>query len=309
MTEPCQVTIVVPVYNAASTLPATIESVRQQSLEDWELFLVDDGSQDDSALICQAAAALDRRIKMIKSPNGGPSAARNLGARTGTAPLIAFLDADDLWHPDRLEGMVKGFAARPRAGILFTRLALFDGQTGQTVTITEFCHRLYPCDLLGEFKPTTSSNIMVKREAFEVVNGFDEALWSAEDQDFVLRVCLQTSYTVRGVNQVWLKYRINPASLSAQLDKMEAGWRTMINKVAAYAPLILHQFGHQAEAVFYRQHAVRATRGHKRPFMALACLFKALMRDPIMPARSPWRSAKALAAVFLALLPTPVLRR
>jgi teichuronic acid biosynthesis glycosyltransferase TuaG len=96
--------IITPVYNAARWLPKTFESVRAQTMPNWEHILVDDGSTDDSVSIIQSAAAAEPRIRLLHSPcKGGPAAARNLALENARGRYIAFLDADDLWLPEKLE--------------------------------------------------------------------------------------------------------------------------------------------------------------------------------------------------------------
>jgi glycosyltransferase involved in cell wall biosynthesis len=88
-----------PVYNAARHLEATVASVLAQSFAGFELIAIDDGSQDNSLALLLEMAARDPRIKVIARANGGVASARNLGVESAAAPLIAFLDADDLWEP------------------------------------------------------------------------------------------------------------------------------------------------------------------------------------------------------------------
>jgi teichuronic acid biosynthesis glycosyltransferase TuaG len=102
------VSIVTPVYNAARFLPETLASVRAQTLTDWEQILVDDGSADDSVAIVEAAAREDSRFRLLRTPqNGGPSAARNLALGAARGRFVAFLDADDLWLPEKLARSVE----------------------------------------------------------------------------------------------------------------------------------------------------------------------------------------------------------
>ena len=101
------VSIVTPVYNAARWLPETMASVRAQTLTDWEHILVDDGSSDNSVAIIAAAAADDPRVRLLQTPcNNGPSAARNMALDAARGRFIAFLDADDLWLPEKLSQSV-----------------------------------------------------------------------------------------------------------------------------------------------------------------------------------------------------------
>ena len=97
------VSIVTPVYNAARWLPETVAAVRAQTLTDWEQILVDDGSTDGSLATVEALAAEDPRFRSLRSSGRlGPSAARNLALDAARGRFIAFLDADDLWHPEKL---------------------------------------------------------------------------------------------------------------------------------------------------------------------------------------------------------------
>jgi glycosyltransferase involved in cell wall biosynthesis len=98
-----RVSVITPVWNAAGTLAQTVASVQDQSLTDWEMLLVDDGSTDGSRALADRLAAGDRRIKLLGwAENRGAAAARNAGIRAAAARHIAFLDADDLWRPEKL---------------------------------------------------------------------------------------------------------------------------------------------------------------------------------------------------------------
>jgi teichuronic acid biosynthesis glycosyltransferase TuaG len=102
------VSIITPVYNAARWLPETLATVQAQTFTDWEHILVDDGSTDDSLAIGEEAAANDPRVRLLRtSSNGGPSTARNVALDAARGRFIAFLDADDLWLPEKLARSVE----------------------------------------------------------------------------------------------------------------------------------------------------------------------------------------------------------
>jgi teichuronic acid biosynthesis glycosyltransferase TuaG len=97
------VSIITPVYNAAAWLPETLASVQAQIFTDWEHILVDDGSNDSSIALIEAASHQDPRITLLHTPkNSGPAVARNIGIKAARGRFIAFLDADDLWRPEKL---------------------------------------------------------------------------------------------------------------------------------------------------------------------------------------------------------------
>src|SRR5690625_357019 len=106
-------TVVIPLYNKESTIEETLKSVQNQTISDFDIIVVNDGSTDRSRE--RAARLTDSRIKILAQPNKGVSAARNLAIRHSTSPYIATLDADDIWLPDYLEEQKRMIAAFPGA--------------------------------------------------------------------------------------------------------------------------------------------------------------------------------------------------
>ncbi len=98
------ISVIVPVYNAESTLQRCVDSILAQTFEDFELILINDGSKDQSGDICDEYAAKDSRVKVIHKPNGGVSSARNAGLRIAHGEYIAFIDSDDYIDNDYLLG-------------------------------------------------------------------------------------------------------------------------------------------------------------------------------------------------------------
>ncbi len=101
------ISIIVPIYNTEAFLAKTIESVLAQTYANWELLLIDDGSTDSSSFICEEFAKEDKRTSYYYKTNGGQASARNLGIQKSKGDWIAFLDADDLWLPQKLEHQLK----------------------------------------------------------------------------------------------------------------------------------------------------------------------------------------------------------
>lgn len=103
------VSVITPCYNAENTIAQTIESVIAQTFKDWEMLIIDDCSIDSSPAIIKGYMAKDSRIKYFKTPNksGSPSLPRNIGIDNARGEYIAFLDADDLWLPDKLERQIE----------------------------------------------------------------------------------------------------------------------------------------------------------------------------------------------------------
>jgi glycosyltransferase involved in cell wall biosynthesis len=131
------VSIITPVYNAARWLTETLDSVRSQTLTDWEHILVDDGSTDNSGSIVEAAVREDSRFHLLRTAhNEGPAKARNIGLESARGRFIAFLDADDLWLPEKLSRCVGYMTKRGFAFIYhdYRHISHDGSRTGKLVT-------------------------------------------------------------------------------------------------------------------------------------------------------------------------------
>ncbi len=113
-----RVSIIVPVYNAENHIESTIKSIQSQSIEDWELLLIDDGSTDHSLDIIKKYADADPRLRIFQQSNAGPSSARNLGIENVTSRYITFLDADDQAEPHYLKSLLDTAEKHPNAELV-----------------------------------------------------------------------------------------------------------------------------------------------------------------------------------------------
>lgn len=114
--------VVVPLYNKASYIEFTLNSVLSQTFADFEVLVVDDGSSDTGPEVVRRVAGQDVRVRLVQQPNGGVSAARNTGIAEALGEWVAFLDADDWWHPDYLATQVAAIAAMPDVHMAATQL-------------------------------------------------------------------------------------------------------------------------------------------------------------------------------------------
>jgi hypothetical protein len=195
--------VVIPTYNRAHTVLDAVQSVLAQRFGDLELIVVDDGSTDDTAE--QLARVTDPRLHYVAGPHAGVSAARNLGVRKAAGELIAFLDSDDLWFPDKLGREVAFLRRHPGVDIVFSDLekrqgdVVFPSFMRQTAVFSRrLRHRSYPDGLVLEPRdmrltlleevPIKPSALTLRRAAFEAVGGFDERWSSSEDWEFLLRL-------------------------------------------------------------------------------------------------------------------------
>lgn len=307
MTLTPTVSIIMPAYNASATLAASVKSAQAQTLENWELIIIDDGSEDDTAEVALWLARSDPRICVLQRPNRGPSAARNAGASIARADILAFLDADDFWAPQRLAGMVKAFRILPKAGVLFSRTRFIDGETLKPGTLTPHHPYLGPTELMSENALCSTSNIVCRNDTFQAMGGFTAGLNYAEDQDWLLRVALDGKWHIIGLDHEWFFYRSAEQSQSADLNAMRDGWLRMVGRACLEFPEIAPTAARRAYGPIHRQLARRALRMAK-PRLALNYLRLALQHDPMMLVRQPKRTGLTLFGSLLSLIPNQALK-
>lgn len=206
------VSIVMPAYNAGTYVAESIRSVIAQTMADWELLVVDDGSSDDT---CEVVGGFlsDPRIRLLKQKNAGPAAARNRGIREGTGPFVAFLDADDLWVPEKLARTLDEFRLHPEIGLCATGMKVIgpDGAVRGETLGPDRCGQALPDLLSGTFDVLLSSAV-VRREVLDRAGLFDESIRLSEDFELWLRVALQCPF--RMLAEPLLLYRSGHGNIS-----------------------------------------------------------------------------------------------
>jgi glycosyltransferase involved in cell wall biosynthesis len=293
------ISIILPAYNAAEVLREAIASVQEQTLTDWELWVVDDGSTDATAALVQQAQQQDGRIHLIQQANQGVSTARNNGVARSQSPYIAFLDADDQWLPHTLSRHFQHLESNPGIGLSFGRVEILTPQgdsTGQfsTARLTQ----LQPKHFLAENPTTTPSTWMLRRVVWEQVGGFSSEMSYSEDLAWLLRLCCTTNWIIEGIDAVLVRYRTSTSGLSADLYRMEAGWQQLLDHTQRYAPELVAQQFAQAQAVHLRYLARRAVRLQLPAKVGLDFMSRALHSDWLLPFRQPRRTVLTMVAVY-----------
>lgn len=214
-----KVSIIVPVYNTIKYIEATIDSVVGQTYLDWELILVDDGSTDGTFECMEKYrnALSDERIRIVRTAsNAGAAKARNFGLSLATGRYIAYLDADDLWSPDKLARQLQ-FAGDRQAGFVFTgyEFAREDGTgTGKIVKVPETMNYKQALKNTTIFTSTVlfdTKRIPISLLDMPEVKSEDTALWWK---------ILRNGYTAFGLNENLVSYRRCGQTLSS--NKLEA---------------------------------------------------------------------------------------
>jgi GT2 family glycosyltransferase len=226
------VSVIIPAYNAVTTLRKTLDSVLAQTFTSFEIIVVDDGSTD--ATIAVATTVDDPRVRVLAQSNAGVSVARNRGAAAARGELLAFLDADDLWASDKLACQIAALQAHPDAGLAFSWTAFVDDRgdllPGGGVAGRAEGWVFSDLLLLGNFVGNGSA-ALIRRTAFEAVGGFEPTLRTAEDWDFYLRLAPICPFVCVPVVHVF--YRIDTRSKSFRLRAHEEGCLRVIDRACA----------------------------------------------------------------------------
>jgi glycosyltransferase involved in cell wall biosynthesis len=224
------ISVVIPAYNAAAFLPATLASVFAQTALPAEVIVVDDGSTDDTAAVAASCGAT-----VITVPNGGGSAARNIGTQAAVGEYIAYLDADDLWAPEKLAVQSAALAAHGQPAFSFTDHHVFDerglnskqgglrshpafrqtvGNTrAETIVVAANDRRPVLSDMY--FLP---SSALVRRADVLAIGGWEESIRGSEDFEFFLRLFRHVPAVV--VMQPLLLYRRHAGQVTASAIAM-----------------------------------------------------------------------------------------
>jgi hypothetical protein len=235
------VSVVVPAYNAERTLDETLMSVRQQSHGHLEIIVVDDGSTDGTATVARRHAAADRRLRLVSIANSGVAVARNTAIRASTGDFIAPIDADDLWHPDKIARQMAVMRARgAMTGFVYTlsRRIDCDNRVLRTWGDGLFEGKVYLRMLLCNFVGNGSS-LLIRREAIDEVGGYEpelHRLGAQGTEDYFLQLMIARRWEVGLVPEFLTGYRQRPDSLSRAGERMARSHCLMLDRLARYFP-------------------------------------------------------------------------
>ena len=214
------VAVVTPVRDMERYIGATIASVLQQTLDDLEMIVVDDGSRDRTAAI--VAGVADGRVRLISTEGIGVSAARNLGLATCTAPLVVFLDADDLLMPETLQRMAAALTASPASVACFAHHLKIGEDEELLSTVAPARIKELPAGdtlrhLLRRNFIVNGGAICIRTEAARLVGGYDPSLAFAEDWEFWCRLAARGDFLALP-DLVAMKYRMRACGANSSLS-------------------------------------------------------------------------------------------
>ncbi len=289
-----EISVVIPVYNIGKILQETIDSVLDQTFENFELIIIDDGSTDPETLNILKVQS-DRRIRIIHQINGGVAAARNRGVAESRGEFIAFLDHDDLFLPEKLAECKKFMDENPYAAMVYNDIIPFGKSSGQFLDLPRV-DKLAPEILFKRNFICSMSCVMVRRRFLEMYRiAFDSVCVPCDDWDFYWQCILYGE--IYSIGHSLVKYRLHSGNQSSDQIKMyQAGIRAgykhlrMLDEAvqitglpkwklrgAAYWALSEHHYG--ISFIYFGQKNIRKMLSHAvkaffyRPFSEKVPLF------------------------------------
>ena len=298
-----RISVIMPVYNGERTIRESIESALNQTFTDFELIVIDDGSQD--ATLDILADIQDTRLKIFSYSNAGISASRNRGIAHARGEFVTFLDADDLWTPDKLETQLKALEANPQAILAYSWTEFID-ETGRPVGT--FLRSTASGNVLAELLESnfigSGSNALINKQAIVELGEFDQSFSPAGDWDMWLRLAAHYQFAVVPSTQVL--YRITESAATNNLLRMETSSLAVIERAFDHAPESLQYIKRRSIANLYEYLTSRATYGslnRQKSLIAAKFLFLTLRYNPALLQRPHFIVSRAFKIMVAILLP------
>jgi cellulose synthase/poly-beta-1,6-N-acetylglucosamine synthase-like glycosyltransferase len=277
MSQPT-ISIIIPTYNRASYVLQSVASVLAQSFKDYELIVVDDGSEDETWT--QLARLNDSRLQVLRIAHSGASVARNAGVSLARGELIAFLDSDDLWAQDFLTHTFEALQSAPAAGFAYTDYGIFD--TTDTVVTTASLRpeekingRLFPRILGEDF--ICMGSLLFRRGCLERAGDFDPQMAPAEDWDMWLRITpfFDASY----VDAPLLSIRFHSDNISQRPGVIQQANLRIMEKFRQQQPMLADRYQDviRRNCLSYHKALARHTLRARQPTLTLKHLAQVLI--------------------------------
>ncbi len=228
------ISVVIPAYNAEYTILETIQSVQQQTFSDFEIIVINDGSTDKTLELLENIK--DERLKVFSYDNGGLATARNRGIKNANGEFIAFLDADDMWTPDKLELQLAALKKHPEAGVAYSWTYFkYEKEKDSYANCHSFSEGNVYADLLVSNFLHNGSNPLIRLSAIDTIGFFDLKIKSCEDWDFYLRLAAKWNFVLVQKPQIIYRQSSNSMS-SSKIDVMKQNMLLVIEREFSEAP-------------------------------------------------------------------------
>lgn len=309
-----RMSVVMPAYNVEAYIEEAIQSVLDQSFENFELIVVDDGGSDNS--IALARKFDDPRIRIISQENRGLAGARNTGIAHARAPYIALLDSDDRWQHDKLLLHYVHLQANPHIGVSYSGSQMIDEHgDAMSIAMRPKLSGVRASDILCRNPVGNGSAPVMRREALDRaafrhpaepnrICWFDESFRQSEDIELWVRLASVHGVSFEGISGLLTEYRIVGGALSANVVKQYISWSRMLDIARTNAPGLVAEHGARARAYQLRYLARRSIQlGNAE--LADDLLSRATRLAPRIHWEEPVKSAVTWGAIKLAQLAGP----
>lgn len=244
------VTIITPTFNRADFIGIAIESVLKQTVADFELIIVDDGSTDNSKDIIQTYVSRDSRVKYFYQQNQGQSVARNLALEKASGDYICFLDSDNYWPEDRLEKSLAAFQKFPDADIVYGDCITIN-EAGEIIShhnMKRYSGRVTALLLRDNF--ISMNTTMTKRKCFDEMGGMSGKRRVADDYDLWLK--FSAKYVFQYISEYLVYYRVMANQISSNKRlRFETNEQIILDFIKAYPQIITAKERDEGLAAFY----------------------------------------------------------
>ncbi|MBD2528102.1 glycosyltransferase [Nostoc flagelliforme FACHB-838] len=298
------ISVIIPAYNSEKTIKETIQSVLNQTFANFELIIINDGSQDSTLDIITQIE--DPRIKVFSYGNAGGNVSRNRGLNHAVGEFVSFLDADDVWTPNKLEFQLKALQENPTAKVAYSWTDYIDVNgkfvfSGKRINLNA---NIYETLLLSNFLEN-GSNPLICREALITLGGFDESLTAAQDWDMWLRLASKFDFIC--VPSVQILYRISANSLSCNLVRQEKACLRVLETAYKERPSTVKDSWNISLANLYKYLTCKALQtpfNRPKGLASARFLWKYFLNDPSRLENINFTLKLLLKSVIIFTLPT-----
>lgn len=293
--------IIISAFNEEQFVAEAIHSAQAQTVRDTEILVIDDNSTDGTRAVIEALARKDVRVRLIVNTpeNAGVCGARNLGLRAASGRYTGFLDADDLWHPERAARHIAFMEEHPEVDLTFSQVSRIDERGQELGRVMSAPRKRTPTfvDLLVE---NTIISPICRTSACVRAGLFDQTLRVAEDLDFWLRIARLRDGNLRFIDGVLYFYRIHDGQATKNWKQMAHDWDIVFERYRAEFPDRIKPIENEAKARHLRYRAFLAYQAGDFA-AARQQLFAAFTRGsfPLLTDRRTWLTTAAVLATLL----------
>lgn len=295
------ISVIIPVFNSEQFIVAALRSVLSQTIQDFEILIIDDGSTDNT--ISSIGIIQDKRVHIFtKNKTDGPSATRNFGVLKAQGKYIAFLDADDLWLPTHLALHLSAHQEKSSMGLSFSRVHYINSLGEKSFFRKHYWkNSLLPHDIFCYNPIVTCSCVFVLRKLL-LKYPFNENIFTSGDIELWVRLAVFEQGCIWNIDDITVLYRINPGSVSfLRVEQALVEFDKTIKAIYEYAPQLVDMYWRRSRANYLRQRVQIALRVNKI-VLAMRFFYESIFIDWRGPFKRPFVFLVIMGWFFVAII-------